>query len=863
MKKETLLGDEATPIQMLSDAEDEELDGIEFIFKDAKKIRLDSSQGGGGTQKKKSNQAITAAIQKSYQSKELNLSFVEAESFPEEFFKLNGITNLTINQAKLSKLPKISQFPQLLELRLVNNEFKEVPIEILEAKNLIELDMGNNEILEVPIFITQLSNLREIYFYVNQITEIPLFLTSLQQLQVMNFTNNLISHLPGELFVKLIHLEQIKVAGNKLTEIPPEIGNLKKLMDLTIARNQIRELPRTLCQLANLRWMDVQHNLLKQIPDEIINNMKDLEELMMNNNEIIKLPQKLRNLQTLLANNNQITEFPDEIELFRLKYLNLSFNKLQKLSNFSFGRMKELMKLSVTDNEIEYLPDSVVTLNQLTQLDCKHNLIKQIPDNLHELKNLKVIDISSNKISVIPDNFWFLPNLWFVQMAQNPIEKLYSTSAGMNKIKKLVTKIQLTDVFLSISNLQLPDNAMLLGGMHSLRTLDLNYANMQNLSNVAFKNLKNLRVLGLSGNKLATLPKDIGKLIGLNELYLSNNALQTLPNSLRKLRQLRVIDVSCNDLKNLGIFEKLNANSLTWLDISNNPQIKQIPPFMSRFVNLHTFHFYNMSTNQDVLQNAPSTSHNNIQLSPRFTVSLADLQGRRDTMEDCMIVRGNFDLEKKWEFYSVLDGHGGSRVAEFGGEEFALRLHQLLTKSNCQDVDKTLRQTFSRVQNSIKTAQIGITEGATCVAALFIENQLYVANLGDSRAVLCRNKTAIRLSYDHKPELPEEETRIRALGGFVADGRINSVLAVSRALGDLALERWISVDPFISSTALQPADSFLILACDGVWDVLSDQLAVDLILENNNPSTSATFLRDHAFALGSMDNISCCVIHLK
>ena len=146
-----------------------------------------------------------------------------------------------------------------------------------------------------------------------------------------------------------------------------------------------------------------------------------------------------------------------------------------------------------------------MTLNQLTQLDFKHNLIQKIPENINELKNLKVLDISSNKIETLPDQLWFLPNLWFIQIANNPLSKLYSTPAGLNKIKKAGNKIHITDAFFSISNLQLNENLILLSSITGLRTLDLNYANLFSLANISFKNLRNLRILGLSGNKLTII----------------------------------------------------------------------------------------------------------------------------------------------------------------------------------------------------------------------------------------------------------------------------------------------------------------------------------------------------------------------
>ena len=116
---------------------------------------------------------------------------------------------------------------------------------------------------------------------------------------------------------------------------------------------------------------------------------------------------------------------------------------------------------------------------------------------------------------------------------------------------------------------------------------------------------------------------------------------------------------------------------------------------------------------------------------------------------------------------------------------------------------------------------------------------LYVANAGDSRCVLCHDGIALPMSRDHKPTDPDEYMRIKRAGGFVSDGRVNGCLNLSRALGDMEYKRtpnlspeeyMITANPDIKSMDLQTGDQFLILACDGIWDVLSDQEACDFVL---------------------------------
>ena len=128
--------------------------------------------------------------------------------------------------------------------------------------------------------------------------------------------------------------------------------------------------------------------------------------------------------------------------------------------------------------------------------------------------------------------------------------------------------------------------------------------------------------------------------------------------------------------------------------------------------------------------------------------------------------------------------------------------------------------------------------GCTAVAALIRGRDVTIANTGDSRCVISRSGIAEPLTLDHKPVLLEEAERIMNAGGFVRDNRVNGALNVSRTIGDLDFKRndnlphthqMVVATPDITTFELQKGDEFLILACDGIWDVLSNQEAVDFV----------------------------------
>merc|ERR1712048_1450762 len=132
--------------------------------------------------------------------------------------------------------------------------------------------------------------------------------------------------------------------------------------------------------------------------------------------------------------------------------------------------------------------------------------------------------------------------------------------------------------------------------------------------------------------------------------------------------------------------------------------------------------------------------------------------------------------------------------------------------------------------------------GCTAICVLVRKEDIIAANAGDSRAVLCRSGQAVELSYDHKPASQIEKDRIEAAGGYLEDtqggARVNGNLNLSRAIGDLEYkkrddlkpeEQIICSTPDILVQKVTPEDEFVILACDGVWDVMTNQQACDFV----------------------------------
>lgn len=159
--------------------------------------------------------------------------------------------------------------------------------------------------------------------------------------------------------------------------------------------------------------------------------------------------------------------------------------------------------------------------------------------------------------------------------------------------------------------------------------------------------------------------------------------------------------------------------------------------------------------------------------------------------------------------------------------------------------------------------------GTTALIAILEGSKLIVANVGDSRGVMCDVRgNAIPLSFDHKPQQVRERKRIKEAGGFVTFNgvwRVAGILATSRALGDYPLKdkKLVIADPDVLSFDLNDhRPSFLILASDGLWDTFSNEEAVAFIKERlDEPDFGAKSITLQAYYRGSLDNITVIVIN--
>ena len=251
-----------------------------------------------------------------------------------------------------------------------------------------------------------------------------------------------------------------------------------------------------------------------------------------------------------------------------------------------------------------------------------------------------------------------------------------------------------------------------------------------------------------------------------------------------------------------------------------------------------------------------------------ITYCIGLMQGYRMSMEDAHNVKVNED--ESLAVFGVFDGHGGKTCAEVVSDKLPTmvfrELSSLLKNGNgdLASYMKVLKDSFFRIDRDL-TNEDSSNCGTTAIIASIIANEyIIVSNAGDSRCIMSLEGGAPKtLSFDHKPSTMGERVRIENSGGYVVNGRVNEILALSRAFGDFKFKlpymellnnqnkyiaankkyfkhELIHLPPEVFLVSVEPdvvvydlkslkQPEFVVLACDGIWDCYTNTKLIKII----------------------------------
>uniref|UniRef100_A0A286XB76 Leucine rich repeat containing 7 n=1 Tax=Cavia porcellus TaxID=10141 RepID=A0A286XB76_CAVPO len=346
--------------------------------------------------------------------------------------------------------------------------------------------------------------------------------------------------------------------------------------------------------------LDYSHCSLQQVPKEVFNFERTLEELYLDANQIEELPKQLFNCQALRKlsiPDNDLSSLPTSIaSLVNLKELDISKNGVQEFpENIKCCKCLTIIEASV--NPISKLPDakeiavpemrSMHKLAQLERLDLGNNEFSELPEVLDQIQNLRELWMDNNALQVLPGSIGKLKMLVYLDMSKNRIETVDMDISGCEALEDLLLSSnmlqQLPDsigLLKKLTTLKVDDNQLTMlpntiGNLSLLEEFDCSCNELESLpSTIGY--LHSLRTLAVDENFLPELPREIGSCKNVTVMSLRSNKLEFLPEEIGQMQKLRVLNLSDNRLKNLPFsFTKLKELAALWL--SDNQSKALIP----------------------------------------------------------------------------------------------------------------------------------------------------------------------------------------------------------------------------------------------------------------------------------------------
>ena len=327
----------------------------------------------------------------------------------------------------------------------------------------------------------------------------------------------------------------------------------------------------------------------------------------------------------------------------------------------------------------------------------------------------------------------------------------------------------------------------------------------------------------------------------------------------KELNEIPIIDDIENKVKNMDDFSINNINNNFFNSERKPNKYQNIINPNKESKNENNFYQEKIS---DV--NIQEYYNDNCSLIKSFAYKENPNRGYRDYMEDKSRVIQNINGDKNSHIFCLFDGHGGVNVSQFLQENFYKYFKEMLPMSNPKE---NLKELFDKIDNKIKDLNLLNMGSTACIIYLTIENGekvLYSANIGDTRSLLISSNDYKRLSYDHRATDTNEYNRIVQGGGIVFAGRLYGTLMLSRAFGDWELKSYgVISEPHVTKINISENDKYVVVASDGVWDILDDADVYEMSKSIDNSKDLCNNIVEKSLDKGSMDNISCFVIKLN
>lgn len=311
----------------------------------------------------------------------------------------------------------------------------------------------------------------------------------------------------------------------------------------------------------------------------------------------------------------------------------------------------------------------------------------------------------------------------------------------------------------------------------------------------------------------------------------------------------------------------LNSNIMPPIHTNKNPY-----PYNSSNKN-------NINLSNIISNNSTNSTNSNNLTKPYYEYFVKMVQNTREHMEDFHLISEKFNGKENHALFALFDGHGGIDVAKKLKDELSLRFAKLINSDKYEATENHIKTLFRKfdedvvkqyTNSSLQKFESTNFEslGSTCTLLYIIKEHnkptiLYSANIGDTKGILISKDSVAKITYDHKPSDEAEAKRVKNSGGAIFSGRIFGQMSLTRAFGNIPLKKWIISDPYIKKTVLSETDKFIIIASDGIWDVINEDECLEMSTQSSHTAKSfCEELVTNALSRWSKDNISCIVVKI-
>ena len=788
------------------------------------------------------------------------------ETVPIDFSKRKIVKNLILARNRIRELPEFLSSLRLLNLS--DNGIKSLSDglmhSILSYGKLETLDLSRNELSDIPVSLNRLRYLYELKLAGNKLATLDITETKVHILDISENKFTSIPRMPTslrELNFDFNFLKALDLRNQKLSKLSLSLAELESISDtisfpnlrwLNLSMNRLKFLPDLWRFCPKIEYLDLSHNLLTEFPklptsieqlflrnnfiEVVPNSLADytnMWELDLMNNKICTMPEVPDTLEMLIVDGNEIIAFSEsytpslkkfscrdnnlvavpQLEGVMVKDCNFAGNWIRQFSVKDF--CQNVVRIDFTGNMLTSIPSSLIDLPRLAHLLLADNRIKALPEDIGQSRSLVVLNVSSNPLEKLPS---VLPRMLSELIVGYC--RLKSIPASVKDLPRLVTLIA-------------PGNKI-----------------------TRVPEVRAVRTMNFSKNRIKVFPHLPESIIHVD---LSMNQLTSMPEKL-SLPNLSELDLSFNKIPVLHFWK---APRLQCLRISNNP--------INQFVNDQSLDGVSVvdATNTEIsfinelgvneflisYKKYMRTSIHVKGVVCDHWVSYAESKGVRMEMEDSIIVRPF--ISKDVDLYGLFDGHGGKNMAVYGSAFITETFVNGLTGFG----KKFMRDSIHRLERVLRETRF--RGGTTLALAMYNGSKIVTGHVGDTRAIVVRENGEISFStVDHKPTERKEYERIHRDGGKIVDGRINGVLAPGRSVGDFGIVG-NTAKPGVHAYSTGAGDKWLIIACDGVWDVMNNEMVGMLAKKASSATRLAYDIRNMACVLMSGDNISVIVVDLQ